>query len=65
MSEKVNFNTHQAMRYLANQGTPFIFKTLTVWRSIGGGPKFKRVAGHVFYEKDALDEFIRGEVSNE
>ena len=36
-------------------------KTLAQWSSEGRGPQMCRVGGRVFYFKDALDAFIRGE----
>ena len=59
--EKVNFNTDGASNYLKSLGLPFQSGTLEVWRCLGKGPRFKRVARKVFYEKAALDEFAHGE----
>jgi hypothetical protein len=45
-----------AARYLGHQP-----KTLAMWASRGKGPKSVKVGGKVFYFKDDLDGFIRGE----
>ncbi len=37
-------------------------KTLAMWRMQGIGPEWSKCGGRVFYSKDALDAFIRGEV---
>ena len=36
-------------------------KTLAMWALQGKGPRFIRVGGRVFYFKNDLDAFIRGE----
>ncbi len=36
-------------------------KTLAMWRMQGIGPEWSKCGGRVFYSKDALDAFIRGE----
>ena len=36
-------------------------KTLAQWKSQGHGPPWCRVGGRVFYFKDDLDAFVRGE----
>jgi len=36
-------------------------KTLAMWACEGKGPKSVKVGGRVFYFKDDLDAFIRGE----
>ncbi len=38
-------------------------KTLAMWRMQGIGPKWSKCGGRVFYSKDALDAFIRGEAA--
>ena len=38
-------------------------KTLAMWRMQGIGPEWSKCGGRVFYSKDALDAFIRGEVA--
>ena len=36
-------------------------KTLAMWALQGKGPRFVKVGGRVFYFKDDLDAFIRGQ----
>ena len=36
-------------------------KTLAMWRMNGIGPPWVKCGGRIFYNKDALDAFIRGE----
>ncbi len=38
-------------------------KTLAMWRMQGIGPEWSKCGGRVFYSKDALDAFIRGEAA--
>jgi len=45
-----------AARYLGNET-----KTLAMWRLQGKGPRYVKVGGRVFYYRDDLDAFIRGE----
>ena len=35
-------------------------KTLAMWRMQGIGPKWTKNGGRVFYNKEALDAFMRG-----
>ncbi len=35
-------------------------KTLAMWRMNGVGPEWTKVGGRVFYNKEALDAFMRG-----
>jgi len=56
----VNFNTRQAADYLKETGTPFTRQTLEVWRSLGRGPRYKRVGRRIFYEQTDLDSFAKG-----
>ena len=35
-------------------------KTLAMWRMQGTGPEWTKNAGRVFYNKEALDAFMRG-----
>lgn len=58
--EQDNFDTQSAAKYLKSLGLAFRPGTLEVWRCKGRGPKYKRVARKVFYERSALDEFARG-----
>ncbi len=57
-----NFNTKGAAEYLFDIGTPFTHKTLEVWRCHGKGPRYKRIGRKVFYEKQALDDFSKGQI---
>jgi len=56
-----NFDTKKAVEYLNSLGLSFSPGTLEVWRCQGRGPRFKKVARKVFYEKAALDEFACGQ----
>jgi hypothetical protein len=47
-----------AARYLGHKP-----KTLAMWQLQGKGPKSIKVAGRIFYFKDELDAFIRGEAA--
>ena len=47
-----------AARYLGRA-----VKTLATWSTKGKGPRPVKIAGRIFYFKDALDEFINGGVS--
>jgi hypothetical protein len=38
-------------------------KTLAMWRMNGIGPEWSKCGGRVFYNKEALDAFMRGEVA--
>lgn len=58
--EQRYFNTRAAAEYLVSLGLFFRPGTLEVWRCHGRGPRFKKVARKVFYEKTALDEFACG-----
>ena len=58
--EKINFNTKEAVEYLLSCGLHFKQSTLEVWRSYGKGPRYKKVAGKIYYEKSDLNEFISG-----
>ena len=55
-------NTKEASEHLKNIGTPFTPKTLEVWRCLGKGPRFIRVRRKVFYSKEDLEEFARGQI---
>ena len=59
--EDWNFSTKGAAQYLKEIGAAFTPNTLEVWRCQGRGPRFKKIARKVFYEKSALDEFVRGQ----
>ena len=45
-----------AARYLGNEP-----KTLAMWKLQGKGPRSVKVGGRIFYYRDDLDAFIRGE----
>ena len=38
-------------------------KTLAMWRMQGIGPEWTKCGGRVFYNKEALDAFIRGQAA--
>lgn len=59
--EQKNFDTNGAVEYLKLLGLSFRPGTLEVWRSQGKGPRFKKVARKVFYDKAALDQFAEGQ----
>lgn len=56
-----HMTTTEAADYLASIGTPFKAGTLEVWRSLGRGPRFKKIASRVFYTQADLDDFARGQ----
>ncbi len=56
-----NFNTKEASEYLKKKGCPGTSGTLEVWRSLGKGPRFKRIRKRVYYTTRDLDEFAEGE----
>ena len=58
--EQTHFNTKQAVEYLRTIGLNFKPSTLEVWRSLGKGPRYKKVTRKVYYEKTALNEFPKG-----
>ena len=58
-----SFNTMEAAAYLKSIGTPFSYNTLNLWRSLGRGPKFKKIGKKVFYEQSSLDDFSKGVIS--
>ena len=37
-------------------------KTLAMWGMVGQGPRSVKVGGRIFYFKDDLDAFVRGDV---
>jgi len=57
-----NFTTKAASDYLKSLGLIFTPGTLEVWRCLGRGPRFKRVARKIFYEQSALDDFAQGQL---
>jgi hypothetical protein len=38
-------------------------KTMAMWRCANRGPRFVKVGGKIFYFRNDLDAFIRGEVT--
>ena len=60
--EQTHFNTKEAVEYLRSLGLNFSPSTLEVWRSLGKGPRYKKVTRKVYYEKSSLDEFSKGEI---
>jgi hypothetical protein len=52
-------NPKQACDYLRDQGVVRSPVTLRNLRLKGGGPKFRKLGGSVYYEPDLLDEWIR------
>lgn len=55
-------NTQEAAIYLKEIGTPFTAGTLEVWRSIGRGPRYRKVCRRVVYTPGDLDRFSEGQV---
>ena len=55
-----NFNTREAVHYLEGLGITFSENTFNLWRSIGRGPRFKKIGRKVFYEQESLDDFAKG-----
>jgi hypothetical protein len=60
--EQKHFNTKEAVEYLRSLGLNFSPSTLEVWRSLGKGPRYKKVTRKIYYEKSSLDEFSKGEI---
>ena len=50
-----NMDSNNAAKYV-NRAP----KTLAMWRMDGVGPAWTKVGGRVFYNKEALDAFMRG-----
>ena len=46
-------NTEQAAKYIG-----FASGTLTKWRCVGGGPKFRKAGGAIRYKVEDLDAFL-------
>jgi hypothetical protein len=63
MQELKSLNTPQAAEYL-NQGynIPVTPGTMEVWRSLGRGPRYRKVARWVIYDRADLDRFASGQV---
>lgn len=62
MMVKRALNTREAAAYLADRGTPFSPGTLEVWRTLGRGPRYRKVCRRVVYMPDDLDSFADGQV---
>jgi hypothetical protein len=61
MQQPKNMTTQQAAEYLQSKGIRITPGTLNVWRSLGKGPAFKKVGRYVYYERDVLDQYERGQ----
>jgi hypothetical protein len=59
------FDTAAASAWLGERGIRRSPKTLRKLRVIGGGPRFRRLNGQVFYTEAALEEWLRERVSPE
>ena len=53
-----NMDSNNAAKYVGRAP-----KTLAMWRMQGIGPEWTKNGGRVFYNKEALDAFIRGEAA--
>ena len=53
-----NMDSNNAAKYI-NRAT----KTLAMWRMQGIGPEWTKCGGRVFYNKEALDAFMRGKAA--
>ncbi len=53
-----NMDSNNAAKYVGRAP-----KTLAMWRMQGIGPKWTKNGGRVFYNKEALDAFMRGKVA--
>jgi hypothetical protein len=60
---KQRFTTAEAARYLRDElGVPVgTKKTLESWRCLGRGPAYRRLCGRIYYEREALELFARGQ----
>ena len=57
------FNTRQAASYLKErQNIPVTPGTMEVWRTLGRGPRYRKVARWVIYDKADLDRFASGQI---
>ena len=55
-------NTIEAAEFLEQLGTPFTPGTLEVWRSMGRGPRYRKVLRRVVYSPEDLEQFAKGQV---
>ncbi len=53
-----NMDSNNAAKYVGRAP-----KTLAMWRMQGIGPEWTKNGGRVFYNKEALDAFMRGKVA--
>ncbi len=53
-----NMDSNNAAKYVGRAP-----KTLAMWRMQGIGPEWTKCAGRVFYNKEALDAFLRGKAA--
>jgi hypothetical protein len=60
MTKKL-LSTREAAEYLASRGIPFTRGTLQVWRSMGRGPRYRKLCSRVGYRPEDLDTFAAGE----
>ena len=58
-----NFNTREAASYLKKcYSVPVTPGTMEVWRTLGRGPRYRKVARWVIYARADLDRFATGQV---
>lgn len=63
MQVSKNLNTRQAASYLKDlHCIPVTPGTMEVWRSMGRGPRYRKVARWVVYNKVDLDSFATGQI---
>jgi len=63
MQNLKNLNTREAASYLKEQHSiPVTPGTMEVWRSHGRGPRYRKVARWVIYQRADLDRFATGQV---
>ncbi len=53
-----NMDSNNAAKYVGRAP-----KTLAMWRMQGVGPEWTKNGGRVFYNKEALDAFMRGKAA--
>ena len=53
-----NMDSNNAAKYVGRAP-----KTLAMWRMQGIGPEWTKNGGRVFYNKEALDAFLRGKAA--
>ena len=58
-----NFNTREAASYLKEcHSVPVTPGTMEVWRTLGRGPRYRKVARWVIYARTDLDRFATGQI---